>query len=1237
MSDIPKTYDPSAVEPAWYQRWCDAGCFTATIPSDAGTAAPHAIMMPPPNVTGVLHMGHLLDNTIPDILTRRARQEGRPALWLPGTDHAGIATQSRVEKELRKAGKTRHDLGRERFIAAAAEWRDRHGGIILEQLKKLGASCDWSRRAHTLDAGYSRAVLNAFVTLYHRRGPDGRPYIYRGRRMVNWCPVSLTGLSDEEVIMKPQKGVFYRMRYEVADAADLPPEKRFVEIGTTRPETIPGDTAVAVHPDDLLDGARYAHLRGRSVWRPFPRAKIPVVADAHVERDFGSGVLKVTPAHDKADFEIGRRHDLPVIDVMNPDGTLNALAGDGLAGLDRFKARTAAAAKLRDLGLLLKEEPYENNVGFSERADVPIEPRLSEQWFIRYPKVPEALRAVESGAVKFHPERWVKTYNNWLNNIQDWCISRQLWWGHRIPVWYRKGADRDDPANRHVALEPPADPENWEQDNDVLDTWASSWLWCLATLGWEKPGDEKRPELADLRFWYPTASLTTGPDIIFLWVARMIIAGLEFYGDERPQLRTATGAFDDAEIARRIPFRDVYFHGIIRDEKGRKMSKSLGNSPEPLDLFAKYGADGVRFGLLSIAPKGQDILFSEDRISQGRNFCNKLWNAARFRQMQETPPATTAAAVPAMPTETVPAAPADRPEALSQIDRAAAARMVAERGTEFINIVTSPDRVPSLKQADAEKWARENLREKAFPNDDTGKEFFVSGGGIEKMLMGGKAFAQARIAAIYQLPVLIKEAKGLQTPDPDNDVNLKAKFHLYVPFRWQGAVYRLRLIAREFHNQELPAVHSYRVEDIIFEDTKKPASGVKAHGQSRVAVTQSGSQVFLNDTVPADGAGVKLQSLPENEQKEKPASGVARPALERADDTQSGSQVSALTIAELFRQSENEPTAGDAGTTSPLPAPRSPLPAANSLLPAAATDDDHAILAALADATDTIAAALRDFDFNTYTATLYQFFWTDYCDRYVEASKPRLQDPDPAVRAHTLAVQDICLRQFLLLLHPITPFITEELAHRLNYVADGEYIQNIAPATGTAIRDALAAAGLALDPARAAAANAQNEFITAARALKAQQNQAAKKDARFHLEPKDPAAAALLTANLEKLRKLIGAAEIALVNGEQGTGNGEQGDSAAAGGVPTAATPTPLGTLHLELATAGDLDTAAERERLTRDLEKLEKQAVAGEAKLANPAFLAKAPPAILDGARAQLAATVAKRDEIRRLLAALG
>ncbi|MDR3229628.1 MAG: valine--tRNA ligase, partial [Puniceicoccales bacterium] len=502
---IPKTYEPAAVEAAWYARWLAAGCFHATPPADPAAPdapAPHAIMIPPPNVTGVLHMGHLLNNTIQDILTRRARQQGKAALWLPGTDHAGIATQTRVEKELRKTGKTRRDLGREKFIATAAEWRDKHGGLILEQLKKLGASCDWERKAHTLDAGYSRAVLNAFVTLYQRG------YIYRGKRMVNWCPVSLTGLSDEEVIMKPQNGVFYRMRYEIVE---LPGQ--FVEIGTTRPETIPGDSGVAVHPSD----PRYTHLIGKHVWRPFPRAQIPVVADPHVEKDFGSGVLKVTPAHDKADFEIGRRHKLEVIDAMNPDGTMNALAGEGLAGLDRFKARTAAAQKLRDLGLLLKEEPYENSVGFSERADVPIEPRLSEQWFIRYPKIEEAKHAVAAGHVRFHPERWSKVYLHWLNNIQDWCISRQLWWGHRIPVWYRKDADRADPANRHVALEPPADPENWEQDADVLDTWASSWLWCLATLGWEKPG-ATTPEL---RFWYPTAALVTGPDIIFLWVARM--------------------------------------------------------------------------------------------------------------------------------------------------------------------------------------------------------------------------------------------------------------------------------------------------------------------------------------------------------------------------------------------------------------------------------------------------------------------------------------------------------------------------------------------------------------------------------------------------------------------------------------------------------------------------------------------------------------------------------------------
>ena len=604
MAEIPKSYEPQGVEQQWYDRWVAAGCFQGKVDHARES---FAVMIPPPNVTGVLHMGHLLNNTLQDIMVRRARQEGKSALWLPGTDHAGIATQSRVEKELRqKEGKTRHDLGREKFIQVASEWRDKHGGIILGQLRKLGASCDWDRTVHTLDAGYSQAVLQTFVTLYERG------YVYRGKRMVNWCPVSQTGLSDEEVIMKPSKGSLFRMRYEVAELPGT-----FLEISTTRPETIPGDAAVAVHPED----ERYKHLIGKHVWRPFPRARIPIVGDAAVEKEFGTGVLKVTPAHDRTDFDIGKRHGLPVIDVMNPDGTMNADAGP-LAGVERFKARAMAAKLLEELGALVKAEPYENTVGYSERADVPIEPRLSEQWFIRYPKIDEAKRAVTAGIIRFHPERWTKTYLHWLDNIQDWCVSRQLWWGHRIPVWYRKGGDRGDPKNLHVSLTAPADAANWEQDPDVLDTWASSWLWCLATIGWRKPGETTE----ELKHWYPTGALATGPDIIFLWVARMIIAGLELHG---PEKKTLT----DDEIRQRIPFRRVYFNGIIRDKLGRKMSKSLGNSPEPLDLIAKFGADGLRFGLLSIAPKGQDILFDEDRVAQGRNFCNKLWNAARFRQM----------------------------------------------------------------------------------------------------------------------------------------------------------------------------------------------------------------------------------------------------------------------------------------------------------------------------------------------------------------------------------------------------------------------------------------------------------------------------------------------------------------------------------------------------------------------------------------------------------------------------
>ena len=595
--DIPKNYESAQVESRWYESWVDRGCFTADPARVSDSRPAYSIVIPPPNVTGVLHMGHVLNNTIQDILARKARLDGKEVLWLPGTDHAGIATQVMVEKQLKKTeGKTRHDLGREAFLERVWDWKKEKGGIIINQLKKLGCSCDWSRERFTMDESYSRCIQKIFVDLY-KKG-----YIYRGKRMVNWCPASLTALSDEEVIMEPHKGFLYYFKIEIAEEPGT-----FLTIATTRPETIPGDAAIAVNPKD----ERYAKYIGKHAVRPLPcenQEWIPIVGDESVEFEFGTGVLKVTPAHDKTDFEIGRRHNLKVTDIMNPDGTMNALAGKDLAGMERFKARDKSVELLRELGLLVKEEPYENKVGISERAKVPIEPRLSEQWFLKYPSVPAARECVASGAMKFHPERWSKVYEHWMGNLQDWCISRQLWWGHRIPVWYSKS----DPAKIYCDVMPPADAENWEQDPDVLDTWFSSWLWPFATMGWDMDTpNAEMPEL--LKKFYPTSDLVTGPDIIFFWVARMIMAGFEWRGE--------------------MPFRNVYFTGIVRDKLGRKMSKTLGNSPDPLDLIARYGADALRFGTMRSAPLGQDVLFDEKNVELGRNFCNKLWNASRFRQM----------------------------------------------------------------------------------------------------------------------------------------------------------------------------------------------------------------------------------------------------------------------------------------------------------------------------------------------------------------------------------------------------------------------------------------------------------------------------------------------------------------------------------------------------------------------------------------------------------------------------
>jgi len=621
MSEISKAYEPQSVEDKWYDFWQKQGCFTA----DPKSAKPaFSIVIPPPNVTGMLHMGHVLNNTIQDILSRKARMDGKEVLWLPGTDHAGIATQVQVEKALKKEErKTKYDLGREEFLKRVWAWKEKHGGIIINQLKKLGCSCDWTRERFTMDPEYSRCVQKVFVELY-KKG-----LIYRGKRMVNWCPVSQTALSDEEVEMKQQKGFMYHFKVQVAEEPNT-----WLTIATTRPETIPGDTAVAVNPKD----PRYAHLIGKHILRPLPiqlpreQKLIPIIGDEHVDFEFGTGVLKVTPAHDKADFEIGARHKLPLVDIMNSNGTMNELAGESLAGLDRFEAREVSVERLKELGVMVEEKPYENNVGFSQRADVPIEPRLSEQWFLKYPAVPESKACVEQeernadlqigslenskgsgrsedrrSKMRFHPQRWAKVYDHWLTNIQDWCISRQLWWGHRIPVWYRG-------TEVYCGLEAPTG-EGWTQDSDVLDTWFSSWLWPFATMGW--------PEQTDtLKKFYPTTDLVTGPDIIFFWVARMIMAGYEFMGD-------AKFALPDA-----MPFRNVYFTGIIRDKQGRKMSKTLGNSPDPLVLIAQYGADALRFGTMRSAPLGQDVLFDEKDVELGRNFCNKLWNACRFRQMQ---------------------------------------------------------------------------------------------------------------------------------------------------------------------------------------------------------------------------------------------------------------------------------------------------------------------------------------------------------------------------------------------------------------------------------------------------------------------------------------------------------------------------------------------------------------------------------------------------------------------------
>ena len=610
--EIASKYDPTEVEGKWYKYWLDNKLFS----SKPDGREPYTIVIPPPNVTGVLHMGHMLNNTIQDILVRRARMEGKNALWVPGTDHASIATESKVVNKLAEQGIKKHDLTREQFLEHAWDWTHEHGGIILKQLRRLGASCDWDRTAFTMDEVRSKSVIKVFVDLY-RKG-----YIYRGLRMVNWDPKALTALSDEEVEYKEEHGKLYYLKYYVADAPSEPIEQTegavihcdergyYAVVATTRPETIMGDTAMCINPKD----PKNQWLRGRKVIVPLVNRVIPVIEDRYVEIEFGTGCLKVTPAHDKNDNMLGKTHNLETIDIFNADGTISDQS-PLYVGMDRFACRKQITKDLEAAGLMEKVEEYMNKVGYSERnPDTAIEPRLSLQWFLRMQHFADiALPPVMNGELKFYPQKYVNTYKNWLENIQDWCISRQLWWGHRIPAYYygeeqfvvAETAEealelaRKESGNANLQL------SDLKQDEDALDTWFSSWLWPISLFdGINNPDNE------EIKYYYPTSDLVTGPDIIFFWVARMIMAGEEYMG--------------------KFPFKNVYFTGIVRDKLGRKMSKSLGNSPDPIELIEKFGADGVRMGMMLSAPAGNDILFDEALCEQGRNFNNKIWNAFRL-------------------------------------------------------------------------------------------------------------------------------------------------------------------------------------------------------------------------------------------------------------------------------------------------------------------------------------------------------------------------------------------------------------------------------------------------------------------------------------------------------------------------------------------------------------------------------------------------------------------------------
>lgn len=603
MKDIPTRYNPKETEDKWYSYWTEKELFHAD-PNNEGK--PYTIVIPPPNITGVLHMGHALNNTIQDILIRWKKMQGFNSLWMPGTDHAGIATQNVVERMLKKKGTSRQEVGREKFLEYVWNWRDEYGSTIINQLKRLGYSCDWQRTRFTMDPGLSQAVQDVFIRLFEKG------LIYRGNYIINWCPRCQTALSDEESEHKDLKGYLYYIKYPLKKPTA---EHQHITVATTRPETMLGDTAVAVNPQD----ERYKFLHGKTVILPLLDRELKVVVDDYVDPEFGTGIVKITPAHDPNDFLVAQRHNLPVLNVLNKDATLNDNAGP-YSGQDRFECREALLVDLRDRKLLEKTKAHDYAIGHCYRCHTIVEPRVSRQWFVKMKPLAEpAIKAVEQGKIKFYPKRWEKVYLEWMYNIRDWCISRQIWWGHRIPVWYCPQCQTDKTENRNLKPGscnegfvvaktkplkcPKCGNKDLVQDQDVLDTWFSSWLWPFSTLGW--PNETK-----ELKFYYPTNVLVTAQEIIFFWVARMIMAGLEFIGE--------------------VPFSEVYIHGTVRDETGTKMSKSLGNVIDPLEIIEEYGADALRFSIISITAQGQDVFLSRHRFETGRNFCNKIWNASRF-------------------------------------------------------------------------------------------------------------------------------------------------------------------------------------------------------------------------------------------------------------------------------------------------------------------------------------------------------------------------------------------------------------------------------------------------------------------------------------------------------------------------------------------------------------------------------------------------------------------------------